>query len=65
MEAEIEALEGIDLATECLDLPRLRRLVESWPEPLTEGHAPEYAFRLLRGMMMGRFIRWFEEEWAA
>ncbi len=61
--AELDALNGVALARECLDLPRLQRLVREWPTTLQHAHFPEYGLRLLRGLMMGRFIRWFEETW--
>jgi hypothetical protein len=38
----------------------LRRLVAEWPDPLTRAHEDDYCGVLLRGVMMGRFIRWFE-----
>ncbi|MEN8221061.1 MAG: asparagine synthase-related protein [Pseudomonadota bacterium] len=59
--AEIDRLENLDLARRCLDLPRMRHLVENWPQ---NWHDPkivrEYRLLLQRGIMVGRFIRWFE-----
>ena len=63
--AELGALESIPLACECLDLPRLQRLVRDWPHQLGHEHFEEYGVRLMRGLMVGRFIRWFSETWAA
>ena len=59
---EIGLLEQSDTAQRCLDLPRLRRLIEHWPQ---DGwHRPrqisDYRTVLWRGLTVGRFIRWFE-----
>ena len=59
---ELDRLDRIDTARRCLDLTRLRRLVDEWPASLRTEHTAEYGLRLMRGIMMGRFIRWFEEE---
>jgi asparagine synthase (glutamine-hydrolysing) len=58
--AELTRLDRSDTARRCLDLARLRGLVERWPARLGVEHQTDYQFRLLRGVMMGRFIRWFE-----
>jgi asparagine synthase (glutamine-hydrolysing) len=62
--AELDALDTVDVAERCLDLPRLRRLVRDWPLRLEREHFPGYGVRLMKGIMVGRFIRWFTEEWA-
>jgi asparagine synthase (glutamine-hydrolysing) len=58
--AELARLERHDTAQRCLDLPRLRALVDRWPATLERGHFKDYNLLLMRGMMMGRYIRWFE-----
>jgi asparagine synthase (glutamine-hydrolysing) len=60
LEAELTLLERSETANRCLDLGRLRSLFDRWPEPMGPGHEKEYYHLLLRGLMMGRFIRWFE-----
>jgi hypothetical protein len=51
------------LARRAIDLPRLRRAVETWPSG--GWHRPEifreYNLALTRGVAGGRFIRWFEQ----
>jgi hypothetical protein len=42
----------------------MRSLVERWPEQFGRRQEKEYYLLLLRGVMMGRFIRWFEETYA-
>ena len=59
--AELKRLERIDLARRCLDLPRMQQLVDAWPASFGPEHTGDYPLLLLRGIMMGRFIRWFEE----
>ena len=58
---ELDRLDRSDTANRCLDLPRMRALMDRWPERLTVKHDKDYYMLLLRGIMMGRFIRWFEE----
>ncbi|HEV8149618.1 MAG TPA: asparagine synthase-related protein, partial [Gemmatimonadales bacterium] len=58
--AELARLERCETADRCLDLPRMRTLVEQMPERLGPEHKTPYLNLLLRGMMTGRFIRWFE-----
>ena len=60
LQAELELLDRSDTAKRCLDLPKLRGLVDRWPERMEARHEKEYYHLLLRGLMMGRFIRWFE-----
>jgi asparagine synthase (glutamine-hydrolysing) len=57
---ELEELQRSGTAQRCIDLPRLRRLVDQWPERLGTEHMAEYDHLLLRGIMMGRFLTWFE-----
>jgi asparagine synthase (glutamine-hydrolysing) len=58
--AELDRLQRSETAVRCLDLPKLRRLVDAWPERFTLAHEKDYMLLLLRGITMGRFIRWFE-----
>lgn len=58
--AEIERLAQIPLAAEMLDLPRLNRLIDDWPEDAAAAEARrfDYAQMLPRAVQVGRFIRW-------
>jgi asparagine synthase (glutamine-hydrolysing) len=58
---ELRRLERHDTAQRCLDLPRLRSLVDRWPASLERGQLRDYKLLLMRGVMVGRYIRWFEE----
>jgi len=59
--AELDRLDRSETANRCLDLAKLRSLMDRWPERLGIEHDRDYHLLLLRGIMMGRFIRWFEE----
>jgi len=61
--AEIKRLEKIELARLCLDLSRMRRLAEHWPQgDWSDARVvSNYRFVLQRGLTVGSFIRWFEE----
>jgi asparagine synthase (glutamine-hydrolysing) len=63
--SELAKLERSDTANRCLDLPRMRHLMDQWPDRMTLSHEKQYYLMLLRGITMGRFIRWFEETYAA
>ncbi len=63
--AELDLLDRSETANHCLDLPRLHALVEQWPAQLGNSHRNEYLLLLPRGIMMGRFIRWFETTYSA
>ena len=63
MRTELDRLEASATARRCLDLPKLRRLLDSWPSRLTLAHEKDYALMLPRGITMGRFIRWFEDSY--
>lgn len=59
---EIQQLEKHRMARRYLDVERLRDLVENWP---SQGWAEQsvcnrYRLMLARGVMVGRFVRWFE-----
>ncbi|WP_283470649.1 asparagine synthase-related protein [Methylosinus trichosporium] len=59
---EIERLSRSPLASEALDLPRLRRMVENWPSGgwgRREIYYP-YCFALTKGLAVGRHIRQVE-----
>jgi asparagine synthase (glutamine-hydrolysing) len=62
--ADIDTLERSDTARRCLDVPRMARLVREWPARLGVEHTIEYNLMLLRAIVVGRFIRWFEERHA-
>jgi len=64
LEAELARLERNETAGRCLDLPRLRSLLAQWPTQLGREHESLYMDLLLRGMMMGRFILWFEDTYS-
>lgn len=58
---ELDELQRHDLASRVLDLKRMRRMLECWPDP----HQPvqrlaPYLLVLERGVMVGRFLRWLQ-----
>jgi len=59
---EVSRLETSPLAQKCLDMPRLRRLVEDWPS--SDCNSPEfymiYEFAIPLALSAGRFIRRIE-----
>jgi len=63
-QAELDRLDRSEIANRCLDLAKLRSLMDRWPERLGIEHNRDYHLLLLRGIMMGRFIRWFEETYS-
>jgi asparagine synthase (glutamine-hydrolysing) len=64
LRAELDRLQHSETARRCLDLPKMRLLVDRWPDRLTLRHERDYLLLLLRGITMGRFIRWFEDRYA-
>lgn len=59
--ADVERLEASPLASRMLDLPRLKRLVDDWPdEDGALRRMDDYKNVLFRGVHFGRFIRWVE-----
>jgi asparagine synthase (glutamine-hydrolysing) len=56
--AEIDSMANSPMARRCLDLPRLRRMLENWPESgwRHPDRTREYRLALLRGMAAGRLI---------
>jgi asparagine synthase (glutamine-hydrolysing) len=61
---DLDRLQHSETARRCLDLPKMRLLVDRWPDRLTLRHERDYLLLLLRGITMGRFIRWFEDRYA-
>lgn len=64
-EAMIEAVERLSrsrLASRVLDIPRMRRLLEQWPEDAERARAHEmlHGHGLHRAIAMGGFLRWYE-----
>jgi asparagine synthase (glutamine-hydrolysing) len=62
--AELDRLDRSETAARCLDLAKMRQLVDAWPAQLTLAHERDYPLLLVRGVTMGRFIRWFEDRYA-
>lgn len=58
--ATIESLERSPLATQCLNLPRLKALAHTMPSDVGAEHLWPYLAVLDRGLHAGRFIRWVE-----
>jgi asparagine synthase (glutamine-hydrolysing) len=60
---ELRALERSETARAVLDLPRMRRLADHIDRPPADQQQClfDYSFVLQRGLMMGRFLRWFED----
>lgn len=59
---EITQLERCETVTRCVDLPRMRRTMESWPERMdvvSQSLSHELTV-LARGVTFGRFIRWMQ-----
>jgi len=63
-QAELDRLGRSEMANRCLDLAKMCSLTAQWPERLSIEHHRDYHLMLLRGIMMGRFIRWFEETYS-
>ncbi len=59
---EIDRLDASPLARRLMDLPRLRRLLETWPTDQDEAEKSraEYRLALNRAVHVGQFIRWVE-----
>ncbi len=57
---ELDNMDRSETARDLLDLPRLRTLLDRWPERFGPEHEVDYKLRFLRGIMMGRFLLWFE-----
>jgi len=63
---ELSALAGSEIAGTVLDLPRMRRLADRMDQPPADRTQQtfDYSLVLQRGLMMGRFLRWFEDGFA-
>jgi asparagine synthase (glutamine-hydrolysing) len=65
---EVTAARDHPLSSRLIDVERLSRLVDAWPEP-GRGAEPavirDYRFTLLRALVVSRYLRWFEERAAA
>ena len=58
---DLERIEASALARRMLDIPRLKRLMAEWPKGEQEARSrPREYQRCLRGIHIGRFIRWVE-----
>ncbi|HSJ65986.1 MAG TPA: asparagine synthase-related protein [Gemmatimonadaceae bacterium] len=64
LQAELAALQQWETARRCLDLSKMQGLLNRWPDRLTLAHEKDYLLLLMRGVTMGRFIRWFEDTYA-
>ncbi len=61
VERELDALGGHDLSRRVLDLNRMRRMAGNWPDADSSyRRLLPYKLVLARGIMAGRFLRWFE-----
>jgi len=60
---ELRLLERSETARAVLDLPRLRQLADGLESPPPDPYQRmlDYRYVLERGLMMGRFVRWFED----
>ena len=58
----LHLLEQSETASTVLDLPRMRRLADQIDQPAGRSRARvmDYRHVLERGLMVGRFLRWFE-----
>jgi asparagine synthase (glutamine-hydrolysing) len=61
--SELEGMRRSERVRRVLDVERMRALVDGMPDRLGPEHRPLYLNMLLRGIMMGRFICWFEERY--
>jgi asparagine synthase (glutamine-hydrolysing) len=61
--AELEELRGHPLSRQLIDTDRLRALVDHWPDRAARADplvVRDYRLALLRALMVGRYLRWFE-----
>jgi asparagine synthase (glutamine-hydrolysing) len=61
----LDQMERSDLARSCLDVPRMRGLIEAWPARKDWGSdavTRQYRSGLVRGLTMGRFLLWCETQ---
>ncbi|HVZ52485.1 MAG TPA: asparagine synthase-related protein [Pseudolabrys sp.] len=59
---EIERIEASATARRLIDIPRLKRLLDEWPQDAKAAHRRrlEYNAVLARGVHVGNFVRWVE-----
>jgi hypothetical protein len=62
IDEELGRLQQSALASHVLDLPRMRRLADEMPRvgANVEQTMTDYRYALSLGLMVGRFLRWFE-----
>jgi asparagine synthase (glutamine-hydrolysing) len=62
LSATIEEIARSELARRALDVARLRRMIDQWPADANEANrrGSEYRLVLERGLMVGKFLLWFE-----
>jgi asparagine synthase (glutamine-hydrolysing) len=64
LELEYQRLTQNATAQQVLDLPRMRKLLDEWPKDSANWNSKKilglYRQGLSRGIMVGRYIRWFE-----
>lgn len=62
IEAEAERIEASSLASRLIDVPRLKRLIATWPKDAAEAEARsnDYRLALPRAIHASQFIRWVE-----
>ncbi|BDX07616.1 asparagine synthetase B family protein [Planctobacterium marinum] len=64
LELEYERLVQNTTAQQVLDLPRMRQLLNDWPDNSANWNSKQiigrYRLGLSRAIMVGRYIRWFE-----
>lgn len=61
VESEVRWMEASDLARRVLDVPRIRHALLNWPERFRPDDTTVYQHMLQRALVMGAFLRWFEE----
>lgn len=61
---ELAAIREHPLAREVIDVERLERAIDHWPAPDTVSSmslVQDYRLAVLRGLLIGRYIRWFTD----
>ncbi len=59
---ELDEMNRCETVRHCIDVAKLRALLDRWPDTFTIEHGADYRHRLTRGIMAGAFIRWFERQ---
>ncbi len=62
MAEAIARIECSPLASRVVDIPRMKALLDDWPEDAEAAmpHRQVYGYALARGISMGGFLRWYE-----